>query len=45
MIEEPNSWESVGMKRRHQKHDEDDTIEINWAYKRQKPLEDNTDNP
>ena len=45
MIEEPNSWESVGMKRRHQEHDEDDTAEINGAYKRQKPLEDSTNIP
>ena len=45
MIEEPNGWESVGMKWRHQEHDEDDTTEINGAYKRQKPLEDSTDIP
>ena len=45
MIKEPNGWESVGMKQRHQEHDEDDTAEINGAYKRQKPLEDSTNIP
>ena len=45
MIKEPNGWESVGMKQRHQEHHEDDKTEINGAYKRQNPLEDSNDIP
>ena len=45
MIKEPNGWESVGMKQRHQEHHKDDKIEINGAYKRQNPLEDSNDIP
>ena len=45
MDEEPNGGESVGMKRRHKENDEDDSAEINGAYKKQKSLEDSTDVP
>ena len=45
MDEEPNGGESVGMKRRHKENDEDDSAEINGAYKKKKSLEDNTDIP
>ena len=43
MDEEPNGGESVGMKWRHEENDEDDSTEINGAYKKQKSLEDSTD--
>ena len=43
MDEEPNGGESVGIKRRHKENDEDDSAEINGAYKKQKSLEDSTD--
>ena len=36
MDEEPNGGESVGMKRRHKENDEDDSAEINGAYKKKK---------
>ena len=38
-------YESVGMKRRHKENDEDDSAEINGAYKKQKSLEDSIDIP
>lgn len=43
MVEDSNGGESVGMKRRQKENDEDDTVEIIGAIKRQKPLEDNID--
>ena len=45
MDEEPNGGESVRKKRRHKENDEDDSAEINGAYKKQKSLEDNIDIP
>ena len=45
MDEEPNGGESVRKKRRHKENDEDDSAEINGAYKKQKSLEDSTDRP